>query len=42
VGTGVTYLYVVPYGATRTIWLEVRDPADLLGVTARQSILNTT
>jgi type II secretory pathway pseudopilin PulG len=42
VGTGVTYLHAVPYGATRTIWLEVRDPADLLGVTARQSITNTT
>jgi type II secretory pathway pseudopilin PulG len=42
VGTGVTYLHDVPYGATRTIWLEVRDPADLLGVTAHLPITNTT
>jgi hypothetical protein len=41
-GTGITYLHTVPYGATRTIWLEVRDPADLMGVTAQRSITNTT
>jgi hypothetical protein len=40
VGTGVTFLYAVPYGATRTIWLEVRDPADLSGSSPQQSKTN--
>jgi hypothetical protein len=42
VGTGVTFLYAVPYGATRTVWLEVRDPGDLAGVSAQQTITNQT
>jgi hypothetical protein len=40
VGTGVTFLSAVPYGATRTVWLEVRDPGNLLGRSANQTITN--
>jgi type II secretory pathway pseudopilin PulG len=40
VGTGITFLDPVPYGSARTIWLEVRDPGDLSGVSAQQSITN--
>jgi hypothetical protein len=40
VGTGITFLDPVPYGSTRTIWLEVRDPGDLSGVSAQQPITN--
>jgi hypothetical protein len=40
VGTGVTFLSAVPYGATRTVWLEVRDPGNLAAVSAQQTIKN--
>jgi hypothetical protein len=40
VGTGVTFLHAVPYGATRTVWLEVRDPGNLAGVSATKTITN--
>src|SRR6185437_11852436 len=42
VGTGITYLDAAPYGATRTIWLEVRDPGELSGVSPTQTITNQT
>jgi hypothetical protein len=41
IGTGITFLYAVPYAATRTVWLEVRDPADLVGLSPKQPITNT-
>jgi hypothetical protein len=41
VGTGITFTYLVPWGSTHQIWLEVHDPARLLDKTTTRTITNS-